>query len=66
MTCVARNYPLLFVGRLLQGGSSGVVWTVGLALLVDTVGSGQVGNAMGTVLYVSHKLPVGRQLGVGN
>ncbi|RPA85448.1 MFS general substrate transporter [Ascobolus immersus RN42] len=50
MLCVARNYALMFVGRLLQGGSSGVVWTVGLALLVDTVGTKQIGNAMGTVL----------------
>lgn len=46
---VARTYWLLIVGRILQGLSAAVVWTVGLALLVDTVGKDRLGIAMGTV-----------------
>lgn len=40
---------VLVAGRVLQGVSAAVVWTVGLALLVDTVGRGRVGQAMGYV-----------------
>ena len=39
-------------GRLLQGISAAVVWSVGLALLVDTVGTEGVGKSMGNVGYV--------------
>lgn len=49
MLCLARNLPLLIVGRILQGASAGVVWVVGLALLADTVGERNVGQAMGYV-----------------
>ncbi|KAK4620994.1 hypothetical protein CLAFUW4_11552 [Fulvia fulva] len=44
------------IGRLLQGFSSTVVWTTGLAVLVDTVGHGQIGEYMG---YVGIALNVG-------
>ncbi|KAH0543010.1 hypothetical protein FGG08_002618 [Glutinoglossum americanum] len=37
------------MGLMLQGVSAAVVWTVGLALLVDTVGEGKVGQAMGYI-----------------
>lgn len=49
MLCVAKNLPLLIVGRLLQGASAGVVWVVGLALLADTVGKERAGQYMGYV-----------------
>jgi MFS family permease len=37
----------------LQGVSAAIVWTVGLALVVDTVGSDNIGQWMGTVLACS-------------
>jgi MFS family permease len=47
--CVAKSIALFAVGRVLQGISSAVIWSVGCALLVDTVGKGEVGQAMGYV-----------------
>ncbi|TGZ77703.1 MFS general substrate transporter [Ascodesmis nigricans] len=49
MLCVGNTIALLVVGRLIQGMSGAVVWIAGLALLVDTVGRGRVGEAMGIV-----------------
>ena len=40
---------VLFVGRLVQGASSAIVHTVGLAILADTVGQAGLGPAMGFV-----------------
>lgn len=47
MLCVGSNIGILAGGRVLQGISAAVVWVVGLALLVDTVGPDEVGQAMG-------------------
>lgn len=44
--CLGRSIAVLIVGRILQGISAAVVWTVGLALMVDTVPN-NVGQAMG-------------------
>jgi len=49
MLCVGSSISVLVLGRLLQGFSAAVVWTVGLALLVDTVGQQEVGQVMGSV-----------------
>jgi MFS family permease len=49
MLCVGRNIGVFVTARIIQGLSSGLVWSVGLALLVDTVGSSQIGQAMGYV-----------------
>ena len=49
MLCVGNSIPLLVVGRLLQGAAGAVVSTVGLALLVDTVGQETIGQAAGWV-----------------
>lgn len=49
MLCVGKNISVIVAARTIQGFSSGLVWSVGLALLVDTVGSGQIGQAMGYV-----------------
>lgn len=46
---VGENIAALIVGRILQGVSAAVVWIVGLALLVDTVGPKEVGYFMGYV-----------------
>ncbi|KAF8474241.1 major facilitator superfamily domain-containing protein [Kalaharituber pfeilii] len=49
MLCLGRNIAVLVIGRLLQGIAAAVVWSVGLALLVDTVGNDKVGQSMGIV-----------------
>ena len=46
--CLGKTIGLLVLGRLLQGFSAAIVWSVGCALLVDTVGD-SVGVAMGYV-----------------
>jgi MFS family permease len=49
LLCVGRSVGVLVAGRILQGVSAAVAWVVGLALLVDTLGSEQLGMAMGYV-----------------
>ncbi|KAI8629885.1 MFS transporter-like protein [Xylariaceae sp. FL1651] len=50
-----NSIGLFILGRALQGLSAAVVWTVGCALLVDTMGS-SVGVAMG---YVNISMSIG-------
>ncbi|KAL2837843.1 major facilitator superfamily domain-containing protein [Aspergillus pseudoustus] len=45
----AQSAAALVIARTLQGLSAAVVWTVGMALIVDTVGKDQVGAATGIV-----------------
>ncbi|KAL4944185.1 hypothetical protein BDV06DRAFT_220551 [Aspergillus oleicola] len=45
----ARTISMLVIARVFQGLSCAVVWTVGMALIVDTMGKDQVGAAMGIV-----------------
>ena len=40
---------MLLLARVLQGCSSAIVWTVGMAVLADTMPTEQLGFAMGTV-----------------
>ncbi|KUJ18070.1 MFS transporter-like protein [Mollisia scopiformis] len=56
MLCLARTVALLIVGRLLQGFSAAIVWVVGMALLVDTVGEKEIGETLG---WVSISMSVG-------
>ena len=64
MLCVGNSIGMLVAGRLLQGFSAAVVWTVGLALLVDTVGQQEIGQVMGYVsLAMSLAVLVGPLLG---
>ena len=49
MLCIGNSIAVLAAGRVLQGFSAAVVWIVGLALLVDTVGPDDIGQAMGYV-----------------
>lgn len=46
LLCLGRTIALLILGRVLQGTSAAVVWTVGLALVADTVPD-SIGQAMG-------------------
>ncbi|KAL9635409.1 MAG: hypothetical protein Q9164_003475 [Protoblastenia rupestris] len=50
MFAAATSPAVLIVARCLQGASAGVVYTVGLALLVDTVGRDDLGQWMGVVM----------------
>jgi MFS family permease len=45
----ARDGASLVIARVLQGLSGAAVWTVGLALVVDTVGKDRTGLAMSFV-----------------
>ncbi len=56
MLCIGSSVGVLVAGRFLQGVSAAVVWVVGLALLVDTVGEKDIGQIMG---YVSLSMSVG-------
>lgn len=49
MLMLARNVTLMIVGRILQGFSGSIVWTVGIALLVDTVGEKEIGEVLGWI-----------------
>jgi MFS family permease len=40
---------VLYVARLLQGTSAAVVWTVGMAMVLETVGAPNLGKALGSV-----------------
>ncbi|KAL4787942.1 major facilitator superfamily domain-containing protein [Aspergillus varians] len=56
----ARTVTALVVARTFQGLSCAVVWTVGMALVVDTMGKDHVGAAMG---IVSMAMTVGTVVG---
>lgn len=53
---LAQNVWILALSRFLQGLSAAVVYTVGFALLADTVGSADIGQWMG---YVISSLNIG-------
>lgn len=57
---LGQSTVVLFVGRLVQGGSSAAVHTVGMAILADTVGQAGMGPAMG---YVGMSIALGVVLG---
>ncbi|KAG6037562.1 hypothetical protein E4U41_004915 [Claviceps citrina] len=49
LLCFMKNVGMLILGRILQGMTSALTWSVGLALVVDTVPSERVGRAMGWI-----------------
>lgn len=44
--------PVLLAARVFQGASSAFVWTVGLALCIDTVGPENLGKVIGSIFSV--------------
>lgn len=46
---VGDNVPVLAVARVLQGISAAVVWTIGLALCLETVGPENLGKTIGSI-----------------
>ncbi|KAL8932866.1 MAG: hypothetical protein Q9216_006638 [Gyalolechia sp. 2 TL-2023] len=49
MLSLGQSIPVLVVARILQGTSAAVVWTIGLALVLDTVGPGNLGKTIGSI-----------------
>lgn len=46
---LATTIPVLTIARVLQGISSAVVWTLGLAICIETVGPENLGKTIGSV-----------------
>lgn len=46
---LGQSVAVLAIARVLQGLSAAVVWTVGLILILDTVGSDNLGKTIGSV-----------------
>ncbi|GAA5863358.1 hypothetical protein JCM3774_005264 [Rhodotorula dairenensis] len=46
----AKTYALMIVARILQGFSGTVLWTIGLALITDSVPEERVGTVLGAVM----------------
>ena len=46
---LGQHLAVLIVARILQGISAAVVWTIGLALVLDTVGPENLGKTIGSV-----------------
>ena len=49
MLFLGQSIAVLTLARILQGVSGAVVWTIGLALLLDTVGPENLGKTIGSV-----------------
>jgi MFS family permease len=49
LLAVGNSIPILALARFLQGASGGTVWTIGLALLLETVGQANLGKTIGTI-----------------
>ena len=57
---IGSSIGLLIAGRILRGISCAMVWTVGIALLVESVGQDHLGQALG---YVSMAMTIATSLG---
>ena len=53
-----RTVPAIAIARILQGISSAVVWVVGLAICLETVGPSRLGTVIATVCYDMIMLPL--------
>lgn len=49
MLFLGQSVAVLTVARVFQGASSAFVWTIGLALCIDTVGPDNLGKTIGSV-----------------
>lgn len=47
-----RSVAVLTIARIAQGASSAFVWTIGLALCLDTVGPDNLGKTIGSVRHM--------------
>lgn len=46
---LGKTVPVLVLARILQGISAGFVWTIGLAMCLETVGPENLGKTIGSV-----------------
>ncbi|KUJ19597.1 MFS transporter-like protein [Mollisia scopiformis] len=46
---LGQSIAILILARILQGMSAAVVWTIGLAMVMDTVGSEKLGVTIGSI-----------------
>ncbi|KAH8720400.1 putative MFS-type transporter C18.02 [Beauveria bassiana] len=60
LLCFSSNIAMLLIARILQGLSAAMTWSVGLALLIDSVDKNHVGRAAG---WTSTALTLGILLG---
>ena len=51
---LGQTIPVLIIARTLQGISAAFVWTIGLALCVETVGPENLGKTIGSVSTILH------------
>lgn len=49
LLALGQSVAVLAIARFLQGASGGVVWTIGMAIIVETVGQENLGKTMGTM-----------------
>ena len=49
MLALGQTITVLVIARILQGVSAAVVWTVGLAMVLDTVGPEDLGKVIGSI-----------------
>ena len=49
LLCIGTSIGMLIAGRALQGISAAAVWSIGLALLVDTIGQRDIAQVLGYV-----------------
>ena len=49
LLCLGKTVAVLALARVLQGMSAAVVWTIGLALVIDTVGPDKLGTTIGSI-----------------
>ncbi|KAI0460584.1 major facilitator superfamily domain-containing protein [Xylaria acuta] len=52
MLALGRNIAALFIARIFQGVSAAVVWTIGLAMVLDTVGPRNLGQVIGSIFSI--------------
>lgn len=50
---LGQTVAVLAIARVLQGISAAVVWTIGLALILDTVGPDNLGKTIGSVCQLA-------------
>lgn len=49
LLCFMQSVPMLILGRVFQGLTSSLTWSVGMALVIDTVPAEKTGQAMGWI-----------------
>lgn len=59
---VGSTLPVLAIARIFQGISGAFVWTIGLALCLETVGPENLGKTIGSVSIIHQSIRIMRKL----